>query len=174
MKNFSPNLVILVIVLVLVGASAVIFLNRQQGQGQISDSGKLANASDSPTLAASAENSSTDSSDVKYIESYNVEVNKSPLPSPASLSKYIYPGAQVITETKSRLELQSGDDSGKITQWYKEKINELGFNAKSFSQTNTNGVVLNKLTAAKPGDKIEVTIKKDQTQSNVSITVDRL
>lgn len=97
----------------------------------------------------------------------------SPIPKPASLDTYAYPNAKQIESSSSGIVLESDDSVQLISDWYKNKINSLDFNAKSFTQTNTNGEVLNKFSAAKPGENLEVTIKKDQTTSNVEITVDR-
>ena len=69
--------------------------------------------------------------------------------------------------------MESTGNSTQITAWYKEKIKSSNFNAKSFAQTNTNGTILNKLSAIKPGEKLDITIKKDQNGSKVTITVDR-
>ncbi len=97
----------------------------------------------------------------------------SPIAKPVSLEEYVYPNAKQVKSSSGGFILESKDSAQLITDWYKSKINSLDFNAKSFTQTNTNDEVLNKISAAKPGENLEVTIKKDQTMSNVEITVDR-
>lgn len=89
------------------------------------------------------------------------------------LDGFIYPGSSVKLQTDKKLELQSSDLSDKITDWYKNKIREEDYNAKSFTQTKSNGNVFNKLSAAKVNDKIEISIKVGQSESNVTISVDR-
>lgn len=97
----------------------------------------------------------------------------SPIPNPVDLDEYIYPNSVPLNAGNNQLKLESGDSAQVITDWYKNKINSLNFNAKSVTESNSNGEVLNKLTAAKPGENLEVTIKKDQTTSKVEISVDR-
>lgn len=97
----------------------------------------------------------------------------SPLPKPASLEEYTYPNAASLSASSNQLKFETSDSAQVVTDWYKNKINSLNFNAKSVTQSNVNGEVLNKITAAKPGENLEVTIKKDQTTSKVEITVDR-
>lgn len=174
MRNFPPNLAILIIVFILAGTAGVIYIKQQSKPVALKTSQETSpESSPSPTLAASAENSASDSTDADYIDPGIPQPSDSPLPSPVSSSNYIYPGSNVLSSSPSKIEMQSKDDATKITNWYKDKIRELNFNAKSFSQTSTNGVIFNKLSAAKPEEKIEITIKKDQNTSNVSITVDR-
>ncbi len=169
MKFFRPNVIIAILVIVLIAAAAFIFINRQNNS---TNEAVNLNVSDS-TLAADAENSGAPiPSD--FTEVYNgASISGTPVPSKPPLSSYIYNGATIKNQTESHLEIESTDDPQVITDWYKKMINDLNFNAKSFSQTSSNGVVFNKLSAAKPAEKIEINIKKDQTTSIVVITVDR-
>lgn len=97
----------------------------------------------------------------------------SPIPVPHSIEEYVYPNSRTVKTLSEGLVLESTDSVQLITDWYKSRINALDFNAKSFTQSNTNNETLSKISAAKPGENLEVTIKKDQTTSKVEITVDR-
>lgn len=170
MKKFTPNIAIIVIVVVLASGAVAIYYNKQK---TTFPSSALENSKSAPTLAASAEYESSNSADFYYGPPGDSTASATPIPSPALISDYIYEGAKINNESSSKLEMETTANSATVTNWYKEKIRKMNFNAKSFSQTNTNGVVFNKLSAAKPGEKIEITIKKDQNTSNVTITVDR-
>src|SRR3989344_5032212 len=63
----------------------------------------------------------------------------STLSSQQNLSSFIYPGSIILNQSGGEIILQSTDDPQVITNWYKEKITNMGMNAKSFVQTNTNG-----------------------------------
>jgi hypothetical protein len=91
---------------------------------------------------------------------------------PASLiSDYIYPGSSVKSQIGSSLVLESSDDPGKITDWYKEKIKSKKLNAVSFVTTTANDNVLNQLEAAGENESVSVEIKKEPGSSTVAINV---
>lgn len=172
MKNtFTPKIGIMVIVLVLI-LSAVLMVSKQNESATINSS-----ASGSPktnsTLAANAEKEGDVGDYYDGTKSASAKVSPTPVPTPVDIKQYVYPKSITKVSTKIKLEMESDESAEKITEWYKNKIATLNFNAKSFAQTTTNGEVLNKLTAAKPGEKIDITIKKDQSTSKVLITVDR-
>ena len=174
MKTFTPKIGIMVIVLVLV-LSAVLMVSKRNDSTSLSSS--ASQSPGSPTLAAKAEKSDGPSIGDYYAGPSlppSSTSSATPIPKPPALKVYIYPSAKTISSTATKLELESSASSEDITKWYKEKIDELKFNAKSFSQVNTNGNVLNKFSVARPGEKLIITIKKDQNASKVSITVDRL
>lgn len=175
MKTSSPNMVILVIVLILACSSVAIYLNRKTipNSDPVSIPSQTPKPSISPSIQPTASVSTIPSKPPQEKPSPISSILQSPVPLLTSLSSYIYPQAKVISQLENKLELESNAAETEITNWYKNKIKENGFNAKSFTQTNTNGVVFNKLSAAKPGEKIEITIKKDQNASKVTITVDR-
>ena len=171
MKTFTPKTAILVIVLVLASAFIAVYFGKQKASLKNSAQENPDNESpENPTLAAKAEFSSTNSSNFDLDDT---TISATPAPPPLPLENYIYTGAKILSQTETRLEMESSDDSLQITNWYKEKIRSSNFNAKSFAQTNTNGTILNKLSAVKPGEKLDITIKKDQSGSKVTITVDR-
>ena len=162
MKPFTPKIGILIIVLFLIVSAGVLIMNRNLN---------VPVDNTNSTLAANAEKSG----DIGeyYDGTKNATAPATPIPKPGAIKTYIYPGSATEKSTTSSLTLLSTDSPEAITNWYKEKIKELEFNAKSFSQTNTEGAIFNKLTAVKPGEKIEITIKKDQSTSKTTITVDR-
>lgn len=162
MKTFTPKLGILAIVIIL-GIGAV-FIVSGRNQSLKIDEQTASYPSEAPTLAANAEN---------YVVNTAPDPNAPKAETPPAIKVYIYPGAKVASESATALRLESTDSDQKITDWYKDLISKFKFNAKSFAQSNSNGLVFNKLSAAKPGEKLEVSIKKDQTGSKVLITVDR-
>lgn len=83
----------------------------------------------------------------------------------------IYSDSIKTKQENSNLELESLDDTQKITDWYKEKIRGMGMNAKSFVQTKANGKVLNKLVGSNGKKEIRVEISKENNQSTVKISV---
>lgn len=173
MKIFNPKISILVIILFLSLSAVIMVSKRNEHTSTNSSASGSPYRSDNPTLAANAEKTGNIGQYYDGTKSATASASATPIPTPPSLNTYKYPGAKIKSQASSKLELDSSDSAEKITDWYKKKINELNFNAKSFAQTNTNGDILNKLSAAKPGEKLDITIKKDQSTSNVSIVVDR-
>lgn len=171
MKSSTPNIAIFVIVIVLLSGAAAIYYGKQKTALPVSDLESLEkSSSETPTLAANAEFSSSNSAEPKP---EGGSVPATPVPSSAPYGNYIFSNAKIISQTATKIQMESTADASEITNWYKEKIKSSNFNAKSFTQTNTNGAILNKLSAAKPGEKLDITIKKDQNGSIVTITVDR-
>lgn len=170
MKTFTPKIGIMVIVLVLV-LSAVLMVSKRNESTSVSSS-----ASQSPAAnAASAQKTGGEIGE--YYAGPSIppvaSTSATPVPKPPALNTYIYAGSKTLSSNASKLELESTASAETITAWYKKKIEDSKFNAKSFSQTNTGGNILNKMSAAKPGEKLDITIKKDQNASKVLITVDR-
>lgn len=97
--------------------------------------------------------------------------HSSPSPSSISLANFIYPNSQLIQSSSSSIILESNDNSQTITEWYKDKIRSLGFNAKSFITTNANGKILNKLAASNGEAEIMVEIEKEPQSQIVKISV---
>ncbi|OGG03275.1 hypothetical protein A2W14_00345 [Candidatus Gottesmanbacteria bacterium RBG_16_37_8] len=83
----------------------------------------------------------------------------------------IYPNSTVISETGNLIVLQNNDDPQTITDWYKQKIESLNLNAKSYVVTNANGNVLNKLVGASGNMEVRVEIIKKASESIVEIKV---
>lgn len=82
-------------------------------------------------------------------------------------SNFTYPGAQ----TTGNGEYTSGDDPDVITNWYKDKIKDMGFNTKSFVTTKTNDNVNNVLAAANGYKQIKVTIARASGESTTQIKI---
>lgn len=89
-----------------------------------------------------------------------------------SLSGFQYPGASVNSSSQTRMELTTVDSPTTVTDWYKNKINSTGMNAKSFVTTSANDNVVNKLVAAGNGTEISVDITKSPSDSSVKIVVE--
>ncbi len=82
-----------------------------------------------------------------------------------------YPNSTVLSQNGGTLLLSSDDSETTITDWYKEKIRELGMNNKSFVTTNTNGDVLNKLVGGNGKAEVRVTITKTTNDTLTKIEV---
>lgn len=80
-------------------------------------------------------------------------------PKPVS-GDWVYPGSLT-------------DSTDTITDWYKNKIEDMGFNVKSFVKTSANDVIKNVLSAAKAGEEIKVQITKNPGDSVATIEVTR-
>ncbi|TSC88179.1 MAG: Uncharacterized protein G01um101416_202 [Microgenomates group bacterium Gr01-1014_16] len=87
---------------------------------------------------------------------------------PSVTSDWQYPGGSQISAGV----YESSDPSDKITDWYQDKIKQLGLNTKTFVRTKTNDRVLNKLVAAGISTEIRVEISKNPSDSLTRITVD--
>ncbi len=82
-----------------------------------------------------------------------------------------YPNSKLISSNDNTLILESTDNATIISNWYKQQIKQIGMNATSFVQTNTNGNVLNKLVGSNGHNDIEVDIRKTNNRSEVKITI---
>src|SRR3989344_2344723 len=74
----------------------------------------------------------------------------------SSSIEYVYPGSTIVKTDGSTFFLQSSVDPGAIIDWYRSQIENAGFSAKSTVRTNTNGNVLNKISASGVSQKIEI------------------
>ena len=88
-----------------------------------------------------------------------------------NILNYKYPNSQIISTSSNLLSLESFDDSDVITNWYKEKVNSLGMNVKTFVTTKANDKVLNKLVGADGNKEIGIEISKENSESAVKISV---
>lgn len=89
----------------------------------------------------------------------------------SNILDYKYPNSQLISSSEYFLSLESSDNSDVITNWYKEKVNSLGMNVKTFVTTKANDKVLNKLVGADGDKEISVEISKENEASSVKISV---
>ena len=92
---------------------------------------------------------------------------------PASdiLGSFQYPRSNIISKTESEMVLENSGQENIVTNWYKNKIESQRYSSKSYALTNTNGNILNKLSAAKNGSKVEIEIKKDSSESKIHIII---
>ncbi len=88
-----------------------------------------------------------------------------------SIQDLQYPNAMVTSQTSNSLTLESKDNAKNITDWYKERITALRFNAKSFVSTNTNGHILNKLVSSNGTQEVRVDITQGSGDQSVKISV---
>jgi hypothetical protein len=84
-------------------------------------------------------------------------------PTVQPVTGYQYPGS---VETSDNV-YQSSDNVDTVTDWYKAKIRNEGFNVKNFVQTTLNGVTQNKLTGSTADREIQVTIESSPGQGTV-------
>lgn len=104
------------------------------------------------------------------------EATESPTPSPANTlssdnnSDWFYPGAKMISEGMTTV-LESSDDTDKITDWYKEKIESEGFNVRSSVKTSANDNIKNVISAAKNSSNVHVEITKKPEDQSARIEV---
>ncbi|MBI2008461.1 hypothetical protein HYS82_02285 [Candidatus Amesbacteria bacterium] len=88
-------------------------------------------------------------------------------PSRFPVTDWQYPGSARVSSNT----YESSDSPDKITDWYQDKIKQLGLNTKTFVRTKTNDRVLNKLVAAGKSLEIRVEITKNPSDSVTQITV---
>ncbi|EKD91305.1 MAG: hypothetical protein ACD_30C00026G0002 [uncultured bacterium] len=101
-----------------------------------------------------------------------------PTPSPTLapqnfIGDFVYPNSKKVSGGENSFVLESNDNPDSITDWYKEKIRNLGMNVKTFVTTKTNGKVLNKLVGAGREGEVIVEISKSAGSGVVEIRVDR-
>ena len=89
-----------------------------------------------------------------------------------TLKKFIYPGAEITKQSPNNILFQTSSDIVVVTNWYEEKVSELGFSATSVIRTNTNGQVLNKIAAANSEYEIVIEIQNQQGVTSVKIDID--
>ena len=63
------------------------------------------------------------------------------------------------------------DSPQTVTAWYKDQINQMKFNVKTFVQTSANEKVLNKLVASNGQTEVYVEISKNPSDSITLITL---
>lgn len=88
-----------------------------------------------------------------------------------SLADFIYPGADLLNENFSLLELSSTDSAEKITAWYESALQLLELNITSFVKTTTNGSVKNELVGADEKIEIFITISQSSELEVTSIKI---
>lgn len=91
-----------------------------------------------------------------------------------NLEEFNYPNSTQTSLSEDSVTLKSRDDSGVITNWYKNKIKNLGMNTTSFINTSTNGNILNKLVGSDGKREIVVEITKKNNNEEVEIELNAI
>ncbi len=168
MKNIKL-LIILVIILIVAVIEQKSFISKSQKQVNILKPTKSSapSVTPTPTVFQNANN-----------QNKNVQMpTTTPIPTQTAnnntdISSFIYLNSTTISSGNKNLILQSFDDPQVITNWYKDRITNIGMSAKSFITTNTNGDILNKLAGANGSMQVEVTISKKSSESRVKIKIE--
>ena len=84
---------------------------------------------------------------------------------------YYYPTAVIVTKNSDLLHLQSSDEPGVITNWFKSVIEAKNMNIKNFVSTNTNGNIKNNLTGVGKEERVEIEIIKNSSDDLTEIKV---
>ncbi|MBI4036907.1 hypothetical protein HY385_00600 [Candidatus Daviesbacteria bacterium] len=92
-------------------------------------------------------------------------------PSSDSSGQFVYPNAQTINQDQGMVNLQSEDNPTTITNWYQDKIKQLGFTITTSIQTNTNGNLSNKLIGNNKDQFIDIEITKQYNQPKTIIII---
>lgn len=88
-----------------------------------------------------------------------------------NINDFIYPGSSFSRKDGQADVYTSSDQVNSISNWYKEKINNLHMNTQSMVQTNTNGNVLNSFSAANSELKVDISISKQSSSQVVEIKI---
>lgn len=113
----------------------------------------------------------------------NQDLNFTPKPEPEetqlpvnntgfSISGLIYPGSNIQNSSPASATLTSIDNFDSIKNWYKNTLDGVDFNARSFVSTNTNGDNLVKASYAKSGLTVNLEIKNNSGDPITTITID--
>ena len=154
-------------------------LKKQANQNSV-DTQKEVLSQESKTGEDSETEDDSDSEDLKEESEIIIKPTIKPFPTSAptskptatNLSDFIYQGSSVISSNSNSLKLTSTDNTDTITNWYKEKINSLGMNVKSFVTTSANDKILNKLVGANGTREIRVEISKEPGKTITNIIVE--
>jgi hypothetical protein len=92
------------------------------------------------------------------------------------LADFKYPDSQVISDTTNTIVLRSADSPQKITSWYENRMQELGYSSRASAKTNTNGNVKNKLGGGKNTsnvtiENVTIEIVKNANEAVTTITL---
>jgi hypothetical protein len=162
---------LLVIAIVVMGAGIFVHAESQPSAPTPTVQGETA---PTPTPTAIPRPTAISTPTIKIINSPTAKPSPTMQPKPTNIpvtstdvSSWQYPGSQKTSETI----YISAEDPKTITDWYKNKINALGYSAKSFVTTNTNEKVLNKLVAAQNSSEILIEISKNPGDSSTTIKV---
>lgn len=144
------NLIIISVLLVILAAGVV-------SNKPLSENNNLPEPTPSPLQTGTQEPSPVMSSTPNPAPAQTSTPEKKPK---VAEEDWVYPNS-IVVENAEKIILSSSDSTDKITDWYKSKIESLGFNVKSFVKTSANDVVKNVLSAAKDNRKVSVLITKN-------------
>lgn len=91
----------------------------------------------------------------------------------SSLDTFFYSGGTVKNKTNSGTQLETSDDATKVTAWYEGQIKSQGFKSTSVAKTNTNGTIINKISASKNNTTINISIQRKAGESVTYISVEQ-
>lgn len=158
---------IILVAAALVVVSVGIITSRTGLMNEIDESGEVVVETETPTETPIP--SATIAPTVTPNPTATPESTEAPVQS-GDLSEWQYPSSQAISQG-SELVLTSNDSTDQITDWYKSKVENKGFNVKSFIKTSANDVVKNVISAANGQESINVEITKDPSDSSATIKV---
>lgn len=90
----------------------------------------------------------------------------------SSVEMWLYTGA--VTDKSvgsSSLSFTTRDSAKAVATWYKNKMNELGYNSKSVIQTQSNEKVLDKLSGSGSRGSVAIEISQDNASAPVKVVV---
>lgn len=82
-----------------------------------------------------------------------------------------YPGSSRVRFDQEQLFLESNDSPEKVSNWYKEHLNELGLKTTSAIQTSSNGNIFNNYLSSDEKKDIRVEISKSNKDSTTKINL---
>ncbi len=86
-------------------------------------------------------------------------------------STLTYPGSQIINNKTNSLNLESSDDPSKITNWYKNQINNMHGSIQTAVITKSNDLVDNILIGEEGDQRLTIKISKDTANSSTDISI---
>ncbi len=170
------HVIVIVIAFALVGFGAFTQVNQNDTSGEESVLGDTPSPSITETTTPSATNTPDETSTPTHTPKQSTQTptptqHQSGTTTGTGIAAFALPGAKISYQDGSAINLESTDDSDAITDWYKNKIESLGYNAKSFVKTKTNGNVKNSLVGADGKTEIRVEITKAPGENATKIFV---
>ncbi|CAN5207144.1 hypothetical protein BH11PAT1_BH11PAT1_6550 [soil metagenome] len=83
----------------------------------------------------------------------------------------IYPNSEIETMSIQTIALHSGDAANVVAQWYKEKLTQLSYTSKNFTQTTNNGIRSYSYSVGNKTHSIILTIEKKEEDEDTKITL---
>jgi len=86
-----------------------------------------------------------------------------------TLNTWLYPAAEIAENRAGFLLLTTGDNPSVVTNWYKQKVNDLDMNATSVITTTANDKTLNVISAAGKSGDVKVEIASEGGGSQITV-----